>query len=80
MVRAINRNHHPLVKHLFKSAALAAIRRTGPVQALYTAYLAKGLRPELARVNIARKLAASVLHVWKTGETFDATKLTTLAT
>jgi hypothetical protein len=80
MTRGLNRNHHPLVKHLFKSAALAAIRQTGPVQALYTGYLAAGLRPELARVNIARKLAATVLHVWKTGDTFDATKLTARAT
>lgn len=80
MTRGLNRNHHPLVKNLFKSAALAAIRQSGPVQALYNAYLTAGLRPELARVNIARKLAATVLHVWKTGETFDATKLTTLAT
>lgn len=78
--RGLNRNHHPLIKHLFKSAAVAAIRKTGPVQDRYTAYLAAGLRPELAQVNIARKLAATVLHVWKTGEAFDATKLTTLAT
>ena len=80
MTRGLNRNHHPLVKHLFKSAALDAIRRSAPVQALYNAYLTAGLKPELARVNIARKLAATVLHVWKTGDTFDATKLTTLAT
>ena len=80
MTRGLNRNHHPLVKYLFKGAALTAIRQPGPVQSLYAAYLAAGLRPELARVNIARKLATTVLHVWKTGEAFDATKLTTLAT
>jgi transposase len=80
MTRGLNRNHHPLVKYLFKSAALAAIRYSEPVRALYTAYLTAGVRPEIARVTIARKLAASVLHVWKTGDAFDATKLTSLAT
>lgn len=80
MTRGLNRNHHPLVKYLFKSAALTAIRRPGAMHALYAHYLAAGLRPELARVNIARKLAATLLHVWKTAEAFDATKRTSLAT
>jgi hypothetical protein len=37
------------------------------------------VREELARVTLARKLAALTLRVWKNGEPFDPTKLTTQA-
>lgn len=33
------------------------------------------MRPELARVIIARKIAAITLAVWKRGAVFDANKL-----
>jgi hypothetical protein len=33
--------------------------------------LARGLRPELARVTMARKIAAITLAMWKAGENFD---------
>jgi hypothetical protein len=42
--------------------------------------LAKGLRPELARLTLARKIAAITLAVWKKGERFNPEKLTKLAT
>jgi hypothetical protein len=35
------------------------------------------MKPELARVTLARKLAALTLHIWKTGETYDSSKLST---
>jgi hypothetical protein len=34
--------------------------------------LAKGLLPELARVTVARRVAAITLAVWKSGGGFDA--------
>ncbi len=34
------------------------------------------MKPELARVTLARKLAALTLRIWKTGESYDASKLT----
>ncbi len=37
--------------------------------------LARGLRPELARVTVARKLAAITLPIWKKGEAFEVDKL-----
>ncbi len=40
-----------------------------------TQLLGRGLRSELARVTIARKIAAITLAVWKKGEAFDADKL-----
>jgi len=33
--------------------------------------LAKGMKPELARVTLARKIAAITLTLWKKGEPFD---------
>lgn len=38
----------------------------------YTELWARGLRPELARVTLARKIAAVTLAVWKNGGSFDA--------
>ena len=35
-----------------------------------------GMREEMARLTLARKLAALTLRLWKTGERYDATKLT----
>jgi hypothetical protein len=29
------------------------------------------MRPEMARLSVARKLAAAVLAVWKKGQSFD---------
>jgi transposase len=77
MTRGLNRNHNRVVKDVFKSAATAAATRRGPLQELYQGMLARGMREELARVTLTRKLAALTLHVWKTGEPYDATKLTT---
>jgi len=37
--------------------------------------VSRGLRPELARVTIARRIAAITLSAWKGGEAFDASRL-----
>jgi hypothetical protein len=34
--------------------------------------VAKGMRPEMARLTLARKIAAIILIVWKKGVSFDA--------
>jgi transposase len=76
LTRGLNRNHNRVLKDVFKGAATAATTRPGPLQEWYQARLAGGMRPELARVTLARKLAALTLRVWKHGEPFDPTKLT----
>jgi transposase len=76
MTRGLNRNHNRVVKDVFKSAATAAATRRGPLQDLYQGMLTRGMREELARVTLTRKLAALTLHVWKTGESYDPAKLT----
>ena len=58
-----------------KSAATVAAVKPGPFQEFYTALVAKGMRPEMARLTLARKIAAIVLIVWKKGMCFDAQHL-----
>ena len=51
------------------------IHTVGPFQEFYTALLTKGLRPEMARLTLARNIAPIVLMVWKRGACFDAQHL-----
>ena len=76
LTRGLNRNHNRVVKNVFKGAATAAAAREGALRAWYEDRLAQGMREEMARLTLARKLAALTLHVWKTGETYDPAKLT----
>jgi hypothetical protein len=79
LTRGLNPNHNRVLKDVFKGAATAATARPGPLQDWYHGVLAGGVREEVARVTLARKLAALTLRVWKNGEPFDPTKLTTQA-
>jgi transposase len=79
MTRGLNRNHNRVVKNIFKSAAVSASTRPGPLQDFYRGMLDRGMEPALARVNLARKLAAITLRIWKKGESFDPQLLTVQA-
>jgi transposase len=67
--RGLNRNHNHLLKKVFKSAATSACI-SGPFKPGYEARVAQGMDPSLARLTIARQLAAITLVVWKRGEQF----------
>ena len=71
-IRGLNRNCNHDLKNLFKGAAIVASSKPGPFQEFYTALLTKGMRPEMARLTLARKIATIVLIVWKRGACFDA--------
>ena len=71
-IRGLNQNHNHDLKNLFKGAALVASSKPGPFQEFYAALLAKGMRPEMARLTLARKIAAITLLIWKKGAHFDA--------
>ena len=71
-IRGLNLNHNHDLKNLFKSAATGASGSQGPFRPFYENLLIKGMKPELARLTLARKIAAITLHVWKKGEPFDA--------
>ena len=79
LTRGLNRNHHPVVKAIFKSAATTALTRPGALQAYYDQLVTGGMRAEMARVTLTRKLAAVTLHIWKTGDAYDPAKLTAAA-
>jgi transposase len=74
-VRGLNRNCNHDLKNLFKGAAVIAASKPGPFQEFYAALLAKGMKPEMARLTLARKIATIVLMVWKKGVCFDAQHL-----
>ncbi len=75
VLRGLNANHNHDLKNLFKSTATVASASAGPFRDFYSALLAKGMKPALARLTLARKIAAIVLVVWKRGERFDAQQL-----
>jgi transposase len=74
-IRGLNQDHNHDLKGLLKAAATTASARPGPLQDFYQALLAKGMQPTMARLTLARKIAAIALTLWKKGESFDADKL-----
>ena len=72
--RGLNHNRHPLLKNVFKGAALQITLM--PEHPLGQAYqrLLTTTKPNLARLTIARRLAAAVLAMWKNGEDYDPTR------
>lgn len=74
-VRGLNWNHSHELKGMFKAAATAASAREGPLRTFYEGLLAKGMMPAMARLTLARKIAAITLKIWKSGEVFDAERL-----
>lgn len=71
-IRGLNINHNHDLKNLFKGAATTASSCQGPFRDFYEGLLAKGMQPAMARLTLARKIAAIALHIWKKGEPFDA--------
>jgi transposase len=73
--RGLNPNHNHDLKNIFKGAATLASVTAGPFQDFYAALLAKGRKVSMARLTLARKIAAITLIVWKKGARFDAEHL-----
>jgi len=74
-IRGLNKDHNHDLKGLFKAAATRASMQPGPFQDFYQRSLTKNIKPTLARLTLARKIAAITLTLWKKGENFDAEKL-----
>jgi len=74
-VRGLNDNHNRDLKNLFKGAAISASTRPGPLHDFYVARVAQGMRPTMARLTLARKVAAITLTMWKKGVSFDPQQL-----
>ena len=74
-VRGLNKDHNHDLKDIFKGAATRVSGSRGPLRDFYENLLAKGRKPTLARLTLARKIAAITLIVWKKEVRFDANYL-----
>src|SRR5262252_1369390 len=74
-VRGLNEDHNHDLKDIFKGAAMRASTAAGPLRDFYENLLAKGRKPTMARLTLARKIAAITLIVWKKEVRFDANYL-----
>jgi transposase len=70
--RGLNRNCNKFLKCIFKSAAIDAVARYPSWKFYYDALINRGLEPEIARVTVARKIAAISLFIWKKGQLYDS--------
>lgn len=74
--RGLNRNRNGMLKAAFKGAALTVIGKMPhhPLHAAYQRQIAAGTKPNLARLTLARRIAAIVLAMWKHEEVYDPSR------
>lgn len=68
---------HPMLKMVFKGAATTIVTRypvEHPLRRHYARLLQNGMKENLARLTLARKLAAISLAIWKSKEEYAQTK------
>jgi hypothetical protein len=58
MTRGLNRTHNPQFKAVFKGAATAAASAPGPLGEYCKTSVSRGVDKDLAKVTLARKIAA----------------------
>jgi hypothetical protein len=59
-IRGLNKDHNHDLKGRFKAAATRASVQPGPFQDFYQRSLAKGIKPTMVRLTLARKIAACI--------------------
>ena len=72
--RGLNINHQPLLKAVFKGAATSVLIGHNPLREHFDRLVTSGTAPHLARLTIARRLAAATLAIWKNKEVYDPSK------
>jgi transposase len=74
--RGLNHNFNRMAKAIFKGAAMTVLISTPsePLRKDYERLVANGTKPNLARLTLARKIAATVLAMWKNQEAYDPAK------
>lgn len=75
LIRGLNVDHNHDLKNVFKGVAMSTSIFPGPLQEFYQQRLAAGIKPEMAQLTLARKIAAIALTIWKKGDSFDPAKL-----
>jgi transposase len=74
-LRGLNQEHNHDLKSIFKGAAQKATVGRGPFRDFYERLLTTGMKPSMARLTLARKIAAITLTLWKKGAQFDPEQL-----
>jgi len=74
--RGLTRQRHPELKAIFKGAATSVIQQLpeDPLHEHYQHMLDSGIKPNLAKLTVARRVAAIVLAMWKHQEVYDPHK------
>jgi transposase len=72
--RGLNRNCNRVLKDVFMGAATGGGQRE-PYRQYLQGLQDRGMRKEMARLTLARKISSIVLTIWKKGEAFDPKKL-----
>jgi transposase len=72
--RGLNLNRQPLLKAVFKGAATTVLASHNPLREHFDRLVAAGTAPHLARLTIARRIAAATLAIWKKKEVYDPSK------
>jgi transposase len=75
--RGLNFNHNRMLKAIFKGAATTVIAHCGanPLRQGYDRQLENGTKPNLAKLTVARQIAAIALAMWKTREEYDSERV-----
>jgi transposase len=73
-MRGLNLNRQPLLKAVFKGAAISVLCRSNHLREHFDRLVAGGTAPHLARLTIARRIAAATLAVWKKKEEYEPSK------
>lgn len=76
--RGLNKNHNRILKTVFKGAATTVInqRRDTVFAQDYRRQLDAGTKPNLAKLTVARRIAATSLAMWKHEEVYDPDRST----
>jgi transposase len=71
--RGLTRKRQPLLKSVFKGAAttVIALLPDDPLRIAYERALQAGTKPNLAKLTLARRIAGTVLSMWKNQEVYD---------
>ena len=70
--RGLSKQHNRVLKSVFKGAATTVIIQGSgtPIYADYERMLKNGIKPNLAKLTLARKIAATALRMWKDQERY----------
>ncbi len=71
--RGLSRQYNRVLKDIFKGAATTVIQHgdQDPIYSRYQRLLDGGTKPTLAKLSLARMIAATVLAMWKHEEVYE---------